>query len=427
MLQNNSKKSTLIKFLIAGVFKSLAAVAAFMVTAIVTRNMDSTNAGFFLLGFTILAISSILLRLGLDNIVLRELVLDPFLNEPSVKLSRAIAWVLMSTGLYLVVVVSYAFEIAEYVFEKPGFHEVLFWFSISVPAVSLSFLISLAFQSQNRVVMTILFQGLGVSLFFVIICLIVLMSGKDFKMDASFASRSYCIASYFVLILSLCLWYRQEEAKFQRVAIIDKEMWSSCVHLWLASAMGISVKWSGVLIAGAMVSAADFAGLSAVQRTANLVGFILIVVNMVVAPRYAVLWKENKVKEIEKLAKWSSRIMVVLASLIVFNMMFFSESIMLLFGEGYQEFSHLLVIIVVGQFVNVATGSVGYLLNMSGHEKDYNKVSMLFGPITIILALVLTYNFGVLGAAYAISIGIALQNIGALWMVKKRLGFIPVG
>lgn len=191
--------------------------------------------------------------------------------------------------------------------------------------------------------------------------------------------------------------------------------------------MQLVTVWSGVLIAGAMVPAEELAQLSAAQRTAMLTSFVLMVVNMVVAPRYAHMWKSGDMAGIQRLAKWSTRGMIAMVTPVVLIMVLLPEKVMSIFGEGYEQAALLLTIMAVGQFINVATGSVGYLLNMSGHEKDYSQVTLFAGPLTIVSSLICIWFFGVVGAAIAMAIGVAARNIGALWMVNKRLGFFPLG
>ena len=106
--------------------------------------------------------------------------------------------------------------------------------------------------------------------------------------------------------------------------------------------------------------------------------------------------------------------------------MLFPGWIMGLFGDGYEQGALLLSIMAVGQFINVATGSVGYLLNMSGHERDFRRVTFFAGPLTVILSVLLIQHYGVLGAAIATAVGLSVQNLGALLMVRKRLGFWPL-
>lgn len=95
---------------------------------------------------------------------------------------------------------------------------------------------------------------------------------------------------------------------------------------------------------------------------------------------------------------------------------------MWLFGEQFKSGANLLRIFALGQFVNVVTGCVGYLLSMSGHERDLRNVFFISGPMAIILALVLTPLYGVTGASVATAIALASQNLLAVGMVERRLG-----
>ena len=228
-------------------------------------------------------------------------------------------------------------------------------------------------------------------------------------------------------VAAIIVWFSQRDTTFSLKSYADPELKSASMNLWIASCMGLAVEWSGVLIAGAILTAKDVALLSAAQRTAMLTSFVLMVVNMVVAPRYARMWKEQNLAGIERLAKYSTRGMIFMVIPVVIVMFVFPEKLMGLFGEGYEAAATLLTIMAVGQFINVATGSVGYLLNMSGHEDDFRRVTLFTGPFSIICSLLFIHQFGLIGAALATAVGVGIQNIAALMMVKKRLGFLPIG
>ena len=119
--------------------------------------------------------------------------------------------------------------------------------------------------------------------------------------------------------------------------------------------------------------------------------------------------------------------MIVMVTPVVLIMIILPERVMSLFGRGFDEAGILLAIMAVGQFINVATGSVGYLLNMSGHEKDFRRVTLFVGPLTIILVILFTHSYGVVGAAIGTAAGMLMQNLGAIYMVRLRLYFYPIG
>lgn len=100
---------------------------------------------------------------------------------------------------------------------------------------------------------------------------------------------------------------------------------------------------------------------------------------------------------------------------------------MQLFGDEFLAAAPLLVVLSLGQMVNIATGSVGFLLLMSGHERTMKYITICSGTISIALLVFLSQSYGVLGAAWAMAIGMAIQNLTALYFVKRYLGFFPVG
>ncbi|MEY8198277.1 MAG: oligosaccharide flippase family protein [Colwellia sp.] len=417
-------KSILIKTVLAGLVKAFAALIAFFMTAVVTRIIGADEAGLFLLAISILTFLSTFFRLGLDNIFLRLIGADKGTARSIGAVSTGIIWSLLSAVLFAILVYICADFIAISIFSKPEFSTVLSTMIWAVPFMVVFMLLSFGFQAFYRVIVATIFQNLGVSSLF----LVMFMAAYFYELELSAVSISiyYLVAAMAVCLFALILWHKQIYGQWEG-KLKDSELWYSASNLWAASSMNLAVQWSGILMAGIFVSSSEIAFLSAAQRTAMLTSFVLMVVNMVVAPRYARLWQENNIQEIKKLAKWSTRGMIALASPLVAAMIFIPGTIMGLFGDEFVVAGNLLAIMAVGQFINVATGSVGYLLTMSGHEKDFRRVTFFAGPLTVILSYFLIMEYGVLGAAIATAIGLSLQNLLALAMVRKRLDFWPIG
>jgi O-antigen/teichoic acid export membrane protein len=419
------RAATLIKLAFAAGAKLSAAFIAFGLTALVTRNMPNDEAGLFLLGFSILAVLSVFFRLGLDNVILRFLSAhgtDAFAQE---KLNRGLLWVATVVIPSTVLGMFFSEQIATHIFNKPAFGPVLFWMLLALPAMAIFMLLAMAFQAQHRVVITTIFQNLGISTIFVAAFGYLWVEQPE-VLNAVTAAQIYAGAAGIILLAALITWFSQKGISFNVTSYKDKELTSASANLWVATSMQLITVWSGILIAGAIVPAEELAQLSAAQRTAMLTSFVIMVVNMVVAPRYAQMWNNDDMNGIQRLAKWSTRSMIAIVAPIILVMVLLPERVMSLFGEGYEQAAFLLSIMAVGQFINVATGSVGYLLNMSGHEKDFRRVTLFVGPLTIGFALFGIPFLGVVGAALATALGVGLQNIIAMYLVKRRLGFFPL-
>ena len=99
------------------------------------------------------------------------------------------------------------------------------------------------------------------------------------------------------------------------------------------------------------------------------------------------------------------------------------ELIMSIFGPEFTRGATVLQIICLGQVINVLAGSVGLLLSMSGHERDLRTVTLISGPIALVLPFILIPTYGINGAAYSTAISMITQNLIAAFLVKRRLGF----
>ncbi len=78
--------------------------------------------------------------------------------------------------------------------------------------------------------------------------------------------------------------------------------------------------------------------------------------------------------------------------------------------------------LAIGQFVNVATGSVGYLLMMSGNEKLMRNNVAFVAVMSVVLNALFVPIYGPFGAVIATAVCLASQNLIAAYMVRSRLG-----
>lgn len=420
-------KEILFKIATSGIVKLSSAIITFVLTLILSRSLGASESGYVFLALSLLAVLSMVCRLGLDNVILRLVGAEGLSDAAQSKLQTGLLWSVCASLPFALIVAVSSDYIATIIFNKPEFSNTLRWAILALPVMVVFMLLAMGFVGLHEIVRGTLFQNLGLSGLFVAL-LIVLNIWNSEGLSAEIAVQCHLVASLLIGGLAVFLWKRKPGAHFSRkVRFIDWALWSSSSNLWVASIMSLAVTWSGILIAGAYLPAAELAYLSAAQRTAQLISFVLVVVNMVVAPRYARMWVENNIIGIQQLAKWSTRGMILLVFPVAGVMIIFPERIMSVFGEGFEQGALLLLIMALGQLINVITGSVGYLLQMSGHERDFRRVTLFAGPLTIVCAVLFTWQWGVVGAATATALGLSVQNIGALWMVRKRLGFWPVG
>ncbi|PCO04638.1 hypothetical protein AWR36_011520 [Microbulbifer flavimaris] len=428
-LYGSLQRSLVVNIGISFFVRALSAIALFLVSIFLGRLLGAFESGYYFLAFSVITFLAGMCRMGLDNSVLR------FVSAASSDKDWSLAQSVMVKGLVLTGLSSIFVALTLYfgsdyfarvVFSKPQLGGV---FSAMAPGIiGLAFftLFAMGLQGLHKIVASIMTLNIFSNAF--LICLLFGL-GVSSAIDAA---NAYSIAAALAAVSGGYLWVvalrrrgfmpTENRDKNDTSRVSWTKLFHSCMPLWVVLMMGQLVQWSGQFVAGAYVDSGIVAQLAVAQRTAMLTSFVLMAVNLVVAPRFAAMYKQGQMKELHELAVTSVRLMVLSALPVVLFMVVFPEFLMSLFGEGFSKGAHLLQILVVGQFVNVATGSVGYLLSMSGHEKDLRNTVLISGPVAIGLALTLTPVWGATGSAVATALAVATQNLLAVWQVKRRLG-----
>jgi O-antigen/teichoic acid export membrane protein len=417
--------SFLKKTITAGLTKALGALSGFALTLIVTRTLGADESGYFMLSLAIITILVEFFRLGMDNLLVKYVGAKSLDSSAQSLVNQSIKWVLEYSTVGAFILFFTAQLISEYVFDKPNLEEILKVFSFCIPFVCIFTLLSFAFQGLHKVILATIFQNLGISTLFITTFGIIYFLNQKIIYSAYDFAIYYTLSSIFMCIFALFIWFNPKQVKFSFTTNLKEinEVKVKRNQLWLAAVMSLFIQWGGIFFVGIYAEASEIAYFSAAQRSAMLISFVLMVVNLVAAPKYSYMWSRGDIQGMHKLSNITTKYMLLLISPLILVLLSFSDFVMSLFGDDFENASFLFSILVVGQFINVATGSVGYLLNMSGHEKDVKNITVCTGLFTLLLTFLLTKYFSVFGAALGTTIGLATQNILALLVVKKRLGF----
>lgn len=157
-----------------------------------------------------------------------------------------------------------------------------------------------------------------------------------------------------------------------------------------------------------------------------LVAFFLTSINTIAAPKFASLYVKGEMQALSKTARQSSALMVLAVAPMLAIMMVFPEPILRLFGPDFVTGAPLLRLLSIGQFINVATGSVGYLLMMTGHERTLRLNITLATAVNLWLCLWLIPKMGPFGAAIATAVPLALMNLLSAYFVYTKLRIVTI-
>ncbi|KPZ67185.1 Polysaccharide biosynthesis protein [Pseudoalteromonas sp. P1-26] len=416
VLRDAEHRHTAINAAIALTIRVLGAGMAFLFNIVIARQLGAEQAGYFFLGLALVMLFSSVARLGFDNTVLRFTSADAD-NGYTVKaiLNFALKYVLPIALIFTATTYAFASWLAENVFKMPELTDTLQLIAPAIVGLSIVFLVAMSLQARHKLIASIPCQNIA----HLMLCgvAVIIFSDKSASAVSLYFSLSLGVSSSFFYWLSIKNLNSNGEKPD------PQQLWYSARPNWIIMMMNQSVQWCAPIIIGVFLVAQQVAFFSVAQRIAMLTSFILMAVNLVVAPKFSAFHAKGDDVGIRKTALFSVRLLVLSALPIVLFMLIFPDFLMGLFGEEFRQGTLILQILVLGQAVNVVTGSVGFLLMMSGHERDMRLVTLISGFGVLISVPIFTKLFGVIGAASATAFFISLQNLLAVYFVKKRLGF----
>ena len=401
-----------------GLVRGFGALSGFLLIYFVTQTVDVAEAGMFSIVFTAVSVLGMLLTGGANQFIIKKAAL--FAREDRLSVLRPFmqvcctALVLASLMLVVLVLVPFKFAIVD---KFVLILAVVASFFFALNQLSTSVLLGVGAAGKASV-----FQNILPPITFLLVGCVVFVI-DPMLIEINLILLLFCISYIAAAIISYLFLMYELPGGFRVKPQLKAADRKTLFALFVVLSMELAVHWAGHLVSVFFLTKEELALFATALRMAMLTSFVLIAVNLVVAPKLAQAYKQGGAKQLSRITLFASRFMVIVAVPVLLVMVLLAEQLMGFFGEQYKEAAVVLAILACGQFVNVVSGSVANTLIMTGHEKDFRNVVVVTGPVAIFLAVFLISEFGIMGAAFATAISVAMQNLLAVYMVKKRLGF----
>ena len=177
-----------------------------------------------------------------------------------------------------------------------------------------------------------------------------------------------------------------------------------------------------LILVGSMLSTADAGKYAAASRVAMLLTFGITLANSIAAPMMSQLYAQGKIPQLQRMLTFVAWGSFAFATPLCLGVMFWSEEILLLFGAEFTGAAGALAILAIGRWINALTGAAGYLMAMSGHEKQAAYILGVNAILNVVLNVLLIPRFGIEGAAIATLITTLSWSFLMLAYSKKYVG-----
>lgn len=397
--------------------KAIAFGGTLLLSLVATRSLGADQAGLFFLALTIVTVLSTVARAGLDKPLVRH-VASAQAQRDGDGLRE-----LVSSGLLVVAALSLLFAAAEFlartwlastVFNKPELRFYLDTMSWAIPALAVSGYVGLAFQGISRIAPHLLFYS----------ALTPFMAVAAYATTPLGLGGSFTAGAAVTAALALAAWQRSAQWSprllgWERMSPILASSRATLVVIVLQLLM----TWVPTVLLGVMAQSRDVAAYHVSVRVALLIGFVLVAVNGISAPKFASLHATGQLRALEETVIRTTRLATWAALPIAAVFLAWPEWIMALFGGGFDSAGPLLRVLALGYLVNTSTGSVANLLLMTGHERSYRNICLAGAAVNAAVTAAAVWRFGAIGAAWGTTASLVVVSFGAAVVARRRLGF----
>jgi O-antigen/teichoic acid export membrane protein len=233
---------------------------------------------------------------------------------------------------------------------------------------------------------------------------------------------AYVTAAVAAVALAMATWRGRPRGIWRERGAFDTvRLLRTSMPLLLVNSMTLMLGWTDVLVLGIWRDAGEVGIYGIAMRVALLTTFILSAINVVVAPQFAALHAQGNTAALRRLAQQSAVWTLLTAAPVILILLLVPDLILQIFGPQFREGAGPLRILALGQLVNVATGSVGALLVMTGHEKLMRNIVAVSAALNLLGALALVPHYGPIGAAISTACALAFMNVVSWLTVRKKL------
>ena len=307
--------------------------------------------------------------------------------------------------------------ISEKLLHDSGWYLHLRWFSLCLPVLIFFNLLQALMRGFQRIERMVLLGIVRAMVQFLLASLLLAMS-----FSLAGVMGAYFLGALWGVTIGL-IFLRKMGLCVLRGGISPlRELLAFSLPIFLASFSQLIVSRLDLLLLGYFHGAQEAGLYRAAVTVASMVNFILGAMNTAFAPMISELHHSGKGKELEAIYGRVTRWVLMVALPLCTILSIFSVKILQLFGEGFEEAYKTLIILAIAQLCNSATGSVGFMLQMTGKERWFMVNYIVSAVANAICNLIFIPSLGATGAAIGTGFSIVLVNVLGvveLWIFRR--------
>ncbi|EMK6930488.1 oligosaccharide flippase family protein [Vibrio alginolyticus] len=398
--------------------KIISSLIALGLSAYISRKFGSTVAGlYFFISGAVLFFGTFC-TVGLQPMVLKNIAVKNN-TDGDQYFSQSLLLVVVCCSIVCLFCVLFGKYIG---FNHEIFSEYYLYIFFSMAPLSILLLYSNYFQAKRYYLASMLSLTMGYQSVMLLLCF--LYEGIEPK-QVIFLYALSIVISLVVLTLYLTGLFKPCFGSIKRLEPYQLILCSS-FPIFITQIIGQVNAFSGQFILSLYVKPEILAYYAVSIRISVVMSFFVIAINKVVAPKFAQLYSEGKLIELERTVKKANRLLWLVSLPMLILVVIFSKQILSIFGEEFSDSYLVLIIIATGQFIASITGTVIFLLQMTGLQKQLMYNVMITSVVSLFSGVLLVERYGIYGAAVMTFIALASSNLLGCISAYRKLKINPL-
>ena len=400
--------------------KLLGAASAYALAWWVSRYEGPAAYGRFELALTVLTIAALAARLGLDGVLVKWMAASKVKGEEEVQ-RRLVGRVMLVTGLLAAPLLAALMwgcspSLTSWLGDET-LAQTWPWVAAGVPILTVWGVSSEALRGLSRMKSHALLQP-GIVAAGAVTCMV----GLGWGIVSSYATSLVASALLGAVLLSMALPKRTKTPTPLSSEWGWRPMLRTGWPMLLGSAMFLVMSWTDTLLLGHYLEE-DQVGIYRVAfRMAAVVTLVQAAVNSYAAPLFAERHAAGDRAGLKSALRQTTLLNVAFSVPAFVALVSVPAWWLGWFGDAFVVGATCLVWLALGQVVNALCGPVMYLLNMTGHERQAQRIVWIAAIGNLTMNVWAIPRFGIEGAAVATAFSMALWNVAAAVAVKRLLG-----
>jgi O-antigen/teichoic acid export membrane protein len=399
----------------------LGAGLSFLLGLYIARNYGAATSGAYYLFLSICGAGAMVARLGLDGSMTKYLSMALSSGQHAQANSIWLYCVGISALLGTCFSLGVAFWGDFFLIDSLGADAGAFsrWLMLGLPFLALQHINFTALRCLDRQMVSSVMETIPVPAGTVILLMLGLtddFGNPSLRVVSAFVISTVIVSTASGLaVINKMLW----RAGFG--SIPRRAMWQVAKHLFLISVVGYVTESISTYMLTAYASLEQVGVFNVALRLVILTGMAVNVSDGMNAPKFSVLYRENKIREIEVLVSRTTAFNLLIGAGPLLVLFIFPSWVLSHFGPSFVTGAGVLRILVLGQLSMLACGAVGYLLLMAGKER---KVLVSWGwslAVQISVLGLTVQELGAEGAAWAWTSALLLRNALAASVSAREL------